>query len=253
MTRQDHREQNILTLIKKTLDKEDCFGLSDHEFMQLKKWLYNARLNGSSSKFPDFIFDNGFIEHFAITSSFESKKGAKQQRESKSLQRNSEINFHHKLGNSGQNELVTNHSSRPFEQHTHMNLVNSIQKNWRKHIKSYEKSNNSLRYRIFVLEYLDINIETGISEKNKPNQPSKHYDSYRISADKHLLKWIYEFKEKIDYLILINPNSLPISLEVIKINKIPDLLEREIKVWYLPSNGIQTHHFRGNKTMRKDM
>lgn len=249
MAQQHNREQNILNLIQNKLRKEDCFGLSDQEFIQFKNWIDNARLSESSSKFPDIVFNNGFIEHFGVTSSSESNnKGAKQMRESKLFQKKSETNFLNNLANNEQKELVSTSYSRPFEKHSHTNLINSIQKNWLKHIESYEKSNNSSKHRIFLVEYLDINIETAIVKKNVS---SKVYESYRISVDKTLLKWIYKFKEKIDYLILINPKSF--SLEVIKISKIPELLKKEIEVWYEPSIGFESHKFYGVKVPGKDM
>lgn len=246
MFNQDSIEQRSLDFTKNHLNKEDCFGLSDQQFVQLKSWLESAQLNTFSTTFPDIVFNNGFIEHFAITSSPEDKKGAKQLRESKEFKKNSETNFFHNLNNSQQNELVSNHSSRPFEQHSHTNIIGSVKKNWLKHIESYEKNTNVFKHRIFLLEYLDMNIETAICEKNKL---SEVYDSYRISADKTLLKWIYGFKDKIDYLILINP----LSLEVIKIGNIPKLLEKEIEVIYAPISGFESHGYHGIKLPRKDV
>lgn len=40
------------------------------------------------------------------------------------------------------------------------------------------------------------------------------------------------FKEKIDYLLLVNQKIF--SLEVIKISKISELLKKEMEVWYEP-------------------
>lgn len=89
--------------------------------------------------------------------------------------------------------LVSKSFSRPFEQHTYLNIVDSIKKNWRKHIKSYDKRISSSKHGIFLLEYIDSNIHTAISRENKH---SDIYESYRISADKDLLEWIYTFKKK---------------------------------------------------------
>lgn len=246
ISKQDSIEQRSLNFIKSNLDKEHCFGLTDQQFYQLKSWIENAQLSTHSTKFPDIIFDNGFIEHFAVTSSFEDRKGARQTRESKKFKTNSETNFLNNLDNSEQYELASNSYSRPFEQHTHYNILKSIQKNWSKHIASYEKSMNSSEHRIFLIEYSDVNIHTAITRKN---EPAEIFDSYRISTDKLLLEWIYEYKEKIDYLILINPVSF--SLEVIKIDNIPKLLEKEIEVIYAPIVGFETHRYHGLKLPRK--
>lgn len=106
---------------------------------------------------------------------------------------------------------------------------------------------DSSEHRIFLLQYLDVNIHTAITLKN---EPAEIFESYRISADKFLLEWIYQYKEKIDYLILINPVSF--SLEVIKIDNIPELLEKEIKVSYAPIVGFESHRFHGVKYPRED-
>lgn len=242
---QDSIEQGGLDFIKNNLHKEACFGLSNQQFIQLKRWLKSAELNTHSTKFPDIVFDNGFIEHFGVTSSSEDRKGAQQIRESTIFKKNSENSFLNNLDTSKQDELISNSYSRPFEQHSHINIVKSIQKNWLKHITSYEKSMNSSEHRIFLLQYLDININTAITPKN---ERAEIFESYRISADKFLLAWIYNFKEKIDYLILINPVS--ISLEVIKLSNIPELLEKEIEVIYAPILGFESHKFHGVKSSK---
>ena len=242
---QDSIEQTSLDFVKSNLHKEACFGLSDQQFNQLKTWSKSAKLNTHSTKFPDIVFDNGFIEHFGVTSSSEDKKGAHQVRESSIFKKNSETRFLNNLETSEQDELVSNSYLRPFEQHSHINIVESIKKNWVKHIGSYEKSMNSSEHRIFLLQYLDTNIHTAITPKN---ECAEIFESYMISADKSLLKWIYTFKEKIDYLILINPVS--ISLEVIKISSIPALIEKEIEVIYTPIFGFESHRFHGMKSSK---
>lgn len=248
MSKQDSIEQKSLDFIKNNLHKEACFGLSDQQFIQLKGWLDSAQLNTYSTEFPDILFDNGFIEHFGVTSSSENRKGAQQVRESTIFKKNSESSFLDNLNTSEQDELVSNSYSRPFEKHSYINIIKSIQKNWSKHITSYEKSMNSSEHRIFLLQYLDINIHTAITPKN---ERAEIFESYRISADKFLLEWIYKFKEKIDYLILINPVSF--SLEVIKINNIPELLEKEIEVRYEPIFGFESNKFHGVKFPGKDI
>lgn len=242
---QDSIEQTSLDFVKSNLHKEACFGLSEQQFIQLKTWLNSAQLNTQSTKFPDIIFDNGFIEHFGVTSSSEDKKGAQQIRESSIFKTNSQTSFLNNLETSEQDELVSNSYLRPFEQHSHTNIVKSIKKNWVKHIRSYEKSMNSSEHRIFLLQYLDTNIHTAVTPKN---ECAEIFDSYRISTDKSLLEWIYTFKEKIDYLILINPVS--ISLEVIKISSIPVLIEKEIEVVYAPVSGFESHRFHGIKSSK---
>lgn len=68
------KEQKCLEIVKL-----DCrnnyphrfFGLNYEEVEELNQILNETKANEELSKFPDFIFDNGFIEHFQITSSKE--------------------------------------------------------------------------------------------------------------------------------------------------------------------------------------
>lgn len=75
-------EQRCLDFVKNDMNEKDCFGLSNKQYVELKKWLNETKPNFNNNKFPDFVFINGFIEHFAVTSSLENRKGAKQKRES---------------------------------------------------------------------------------------------------------------------------------------------------------------------------
>ncbi|MBS4220280.1 hypothetical protein KHA96_18420 [Bacillus sp. FJAT-49711] len=243
---QDNIEQRCLDLVKSKINKEDCFGMSDQQYNELQKWLNDAKPNQNSNEFPDFIFEDGFIEHFAVTSSSEGKKGAKQKQESLNLKRKSETTFLSNLDSSKADMLVSKSFSRPFEQHSHLNIVNSIKKNWLKHIKSYEKKMSPSKHGIFLLDYIDFNIHTAIS---KENEPAEIFESYRISADKDLLEWIHTFKDKIDYLILSNP----FSIEVIRIDQILKIVESTPRVTYAPIIGMESHKYIGFKSMKRDI
>lgn len=232
---QNNAEQKCLDLVKNNINKKDCFGVSEKQYIEVHKWLIDARPNHNSNEFPDFVFEDGFIEHFAITSSLEGKKGAKQKQESMILRRESEAAFLSELDSSEENTLVSKSFFRPFEQHSHLNIVNSIKKNWLKHIKSYEKIYPS-KHGVFLLEYTDFNIETAICREN---EPAKIYKSYRISADKNLLEWIYTFNEKIEYLIL----SHPFSIEIIRIDQILNIIENIPEVIYEPVIGMESNKY----------
>lgn len=244
---QDNIEQRCLDVIKNDLNEKDCFGLSNKQYMEFKKWLSEAKPN-SNNKFPDFVFSDGFIEHFAVTSSSENRKGAKQKRESNNFKKNSKTNFFNDLASSEVEMLLSHSYGREFEEHTYINIVNSIKKNWVKHIESYDKSISASKYGIFLIEYIDINIETAVSREN---EPAEIFETYRISVDKHVLKWIYSYKEKVDYVILVNP-LLP-SIEVIRIDHIPELIEGISNVWYAPIVGMEAHKYVGFKIRKENI
>ena len=49
----------------------------ENELDSIRRIFQTAIPNTKPSQFPDFIFENGFIEHFQVTSAKETKKGAK--------------------------------------------------------------------------------------------------------------------------------------------------------------------------------
>ena len=62
------------------LDAHDNFyGMSNNDCILFDNILRKVVSNPNSSEFPDFICDNGFIEHFQITSSKTNRKGANHQ------------------------------------------------------------------------------------------------------------------------------------------------------------------------------
>lgn len=240
---QNDVEQRCLKFVKNNMNDEDFFGLSNKQCIEFRKWISEVKPNFDINKFPDFVFNDGFIEHFEVTSSSEDRKGAKQKRESKVFKNKSETNFLSKLDSSKEGEILFSGShGRKFEEHTHSNIIKSIKKNWLKHIESYDKNISTSRQGIFLIEYIDINIQTAVSKKN---EPAEIFDTYRISVDRQLLEWIYIFKEKIDYVIFINIVSS--SIEIIKIDQIPELKNGISDVWYAPIIGMESHKYAGYK------
>lgn len=66
-----------------------------------------------------------------------------------------------------------------------------------------------------------------------------------------MLNWIYTYKEKIDYLIFVN--LLSSSIEVIRIDNIPELIEGISNVMYAPTLGMEAHKYVGFKIRNEDI
>lgn len=75
---QNNIELNCLKKVRESVSLDVCFGVSEENYEDLKIWLESAVPNKKSSEFPDFLFEGGIIEHFSVTSSFEGRKGSKQ-------------------------------------------------------------------------------------------------------------------------------------------------------------------------------
>ena len=56
--------------------QKSYFGLLEEDRREIEQILRKAQPNENISQFPDFLFDRGFIEHFQITSSKTTRKGA---------------------------------------------------------------------------------------------------------------------------------------------------------------------------------
>ena len=69
-------EQKCLNIILNDREKNNprkYFGLLENDIEEVINSLKKAKPNEKLSDFPDFIFDNGFIEHFKVTSSKTNK------------------------------------------------------------------------------------------------------------------------------------------------------------------------------------
>lgn len=243
---QNKVEQRALEFVRNNLTVQDCFGLSDVDIKNLIELLNKMKANTNSNKFPDFVFKDSFIEHFEITSSLENRKGSNQKRQSKILNENSQKDFLKQMNNNNLNNLIMSSYNREFERHSHKYITTSFKKNWKTHINSFEKADNSYKTGIFLIEYKDSVLETAFVRKNELTQI---FDTYRITGDKFLLEWIYSYREKIDYLIFINP--VVASIEVIKINTIPNIIKEIPEAIHLPTVGFESHKFVGFKTDKK--
>lgn len=243
---QNKVEQRALEFVRNNLTVQDCFGLSDVDIKNLIALLNKMKANTNSNKFPDFVFKDSFIEHFEVTSSLENRKGSNQKRQSKILKENSQKDFLKQMNDNNLNNLIMSSYNREFEEHSHKYITASFKKNWKTHIKSFEKADSLYKTGIFLIEYKDSVLETAFVRKNELTQI---FDTYRITGDKFLLEWIYSYREKIDYLIFINP--VVASIEVIKINKIPNIIKKLPEAIHLPTIGFESHKFVGFKTEKK--
>ena len=74
ITDEEFKENRLLYI------NSDCekffFGLLEEDRYQIENILRTASPNPNESEFPDFVFHNGFIEHFQISSSKTNRKGA---------------------------------------------------------------------------------------------------------------------------------------------------------------------------------
>lgn len=198
---------------------KNYFGLLENERFEFADIIRTAKPNPSSSEFPDFIFDNGFIEHFQITSSQVTRKGATHARK--------ESDFRRKVDTETE-KLKTEWNITPsfdavrseswvFQNpaHSHEYLMDSFKQNWESHISSSKRFSDEKSIGIFMVEHPEISLAmcenvyggwiNGMSQGDMREQ--ENFKDYRLSRDKALLNYMYDFRNEIKYVIFVNPQG----------------------------------------------
>lgn len=215
----------------------DCykyyFGLLEEDCFQIENILRTAKPNQQKSEFPDFVFENGFIEHFQITSSRETRKGAVHKKEMQQFKRQTakEIEQLKQEWNEipSFDKMRSEHWTFTNPEHNYCYLEKSLKNIWNHHIESLKKYSGNQEIGVFLIEYNEIalsmleNIFTGwidgMSQGDLREQ--QKFTCYRLSRDKNLLNFIYQFMDIITYVIFVYKEGL----EIIKTENIPYLLQ----------------------------
>lgn len=201
-----------------------------NEFEQI---LRKAEPNQKLSSFPDLVFANGFIEHFQVTSSAVTRKGSNHAKK--------ESEFNHRVEDETKKIEDEWNQTPSFDEvrskswaftnptHSHDFLITSFKSNWEHHMDSYRKYNGAKEVGIFMVEYPEFALTmsenvycdwiNGMAQGDMRGQ--EKFKEYRLSRDKKLLEYIYQFREQIKYVIFVNR----VRHEVIRTENIPYLLK----------------------------
>lgn len=232
--RRGDKEKNCLELLKNNIQIETakiCFGLTYNDTNTIKTILNTAMPNKNLNKFPDFVFENGFIEHFQITSSKINKKGASHIKKINNFNNmiENEIELSNLENDKEFNENNSKHWSMEYPEHSYQFLVKSFKVSFEKHIKSLEQYNGNKSVGIFMIEYNDLALEMyediyndWIDEMSNGDLRKEEYLScYRLTRDKKLLDYVYQFRDKLKYIFFVYNRDC----EIIKIENIPYLIK----------------------------
>lgn len=219
------KEQKCLDFVKENINFVKYYGFSENDILEFEACLNSAKTNANVSKFPDFICDDGFIEHFQISSGKLTKKGSEHLKD---------INIHKNNINNILENDIKNNNIRPrtfkfnYNSHSYKNLIISLENSWNSHLKSLEKYNIEKSSKgIFMIQYTDAaitmcenpfaNIKKELIFADLIEQ--KYIDYYSLCRDKRALDFIYKNKDKIHYVVYVY-NS---GIEVINTNNIPEI------------------------------
>lgn len=212
------------------------FGMSEDDIVHFENLLRLVKPNSAPSEFPDFTSDRGFVEHFQVSSSEITKRaGALHKKEyaefqkvanQKERQLMDEMNEHPE---SGKIETLTQVFTYP--RHSYEYFCTSFKKTWEHHAESLDQYGGCKDMAAFMIEYQEHTLhmcedfsELKLKEKISYGDLFKgeRYSYYRLSRDKNLLNYIYGYKGKIDYVVMVADDELP---EIIKVENIPELLK----------------------------
>lgn len=212
------------------------FGMSEDDIVHFENLLRLVKPNSAPSEFPDFTSDRGFVEHFQVSSSEITKRAVALHKKEyaefqkvanqKERQLMDEMNEHPE---SGKIETLTQVFTYP--RHSYEYFCTSFKKTWEHHAESLDQYGGCKDMAAFMIEYQEHTLhmcedfsELKLKEKISYGDLFKgeRYSYYRLSRDKNLLNYIYGYKGKIDYVVMVTDDELP---EIIKVENIPELLK----------------------------
>lgn len=189
--------------------------MGEEEQIEFAQVLNTAIPNSEANDFPDFIISNGFIEHFEINASHETKKGSAQRIEEGEFNKNaltdfSEIPCHH-TPNAIEFQAIKERMNSP--KYTHENLLLSLNKNFQKHIGKAHKYKKCEGFRIFLIENSGATFTV-------LHDGCYQGELYRPSFDREFLNYLSSNGTDLTHIVFRSTQLI----EVIAISKIPELL-----------------------------
>ncbi len=212
---------------------KNYFGLLEEDRKEIEQILRNVQPNQNLNDFPDFIFERGFIEHFQVSSSKTTRKGAEHTKVMRCFtdKVNKEIEEIKREWNEipSFDEVRSNHWAIQNPEHNHGYLVKSFERNWGNHLESLRKYTGNAEVGIFMIEYPEFALSMcenvyndwidGMSQGDMREQ--EKIRCYRLSRDKQLLDFMYQNKKYIKYVIFVYCDGF----EIIRLENIPYLLK----------------------------
>ena len=220
-------EIECLNFIKKNANNTKIyFGINFEEFEFIKQVLSGVTKT-KGTVFPDFVFEKGFIEHFRVTSSSESKreKGSEHLKSIAEYNKKKDKDFKNFMNDDSSQELTKIHQ---YCAHSYKNFCISFDRQIRNKIKKMNQYTGSKENVIFMIDYSDFALRMKEDKcRDIEGILIGDYgcgvieDDYRLSRDKKMLLNIYnKFKDEIHYIIFKNRTLA----EIIKVDSIPILV-----------------------------
>ncbi|HIW74690.1 MAG TPA: hypothetical protein H9684_10230 [Firmicutes bacterium] len=211
------QERHCLNSIKQNFANISWHGFSKRDQNETEASLFAAEQNPESSKFPDFLFDGGFIEHFQVTSAKETSKGSRYKERENYFEKDCEQRLEELkdslLKSPGHNEMNIVTCKMDCPEFRYEYYVESFRKNWEHHVESLKKYAGEKQTGIFLIEYQ--------GPLHKVMRHGRFDSFYHLYLDKDLLSYLSKYKSLLHYVIFTDRQNC----EAINLKNIPSFLD----------------------------
>lgn len=212
---QRQKERDFLEQVKKLARKKN-----DKPLLAL---LNEATDNPGKSKFPDFLIDDGFIEHFQVSAANENKKGSAHNIAVNDFEKSSELTFKKEKTKFLQspprvNPKIDTYDLRVIEQemespvYSYDGFIRSFKRNFEKHIESLKEYTGNKSIGIFLIEFVGASISV--------YRNNQFMSFYCLSMDREILTYLNQYTECLIFIIFARADSY----ELLDLKKIPQLI-----------------------------
>jgi len=220
-------ERKCFNLVKQHLKAEDFFGTTVEDDRLIRKIIDTAWENPKSSEFPDFIFDEGFVEHFQVTSSKVTRKGSTRRTEDAEIDRDYENRVQSVMEKTPKDAITIRTVETPqqwYKANSYEYFRDSFERSFEDHMDSLRKYKGEKKHSVFMIEYSDAALcmskrlpENQLLEVSYGDLLSKENPAYRLSRDTELLQYVFDKSDLVEFVIFVDNNCFHgLKIDVIK-------------------------------------
>lgn len=210
-----------------------CYGFSEQDRQEFLALIKSAQGNTDPNAFPDFVCENGAIEHFRVSASKTTRKGQAllSSRAAFEMKYAEEKERVKKEAVENPGEVCKGRSLLKYPERSHEFLIDSFKKVFGRHSRSLDEylehsdEDAVIAYMIECNELSLAMVEDIFGEEMQGywfgDLQKQERCCYRLSRDKVALEWILNWQSKIDYVIFMTPSSV----EAIRLSSIPSILK----------------------------
>ncbi len=185
--------------------------------------LNEATDNPEKSKFPDFLIEDGFIEHFQVSAANENKKGSAHNIAVNDFEKSSELTFEKEKTKflqspSRVDPKIDTYDLKVIEQemespvYSYDGFICSFKRNFEKHIKSLKDYTGNKSIAIFLIEFVGANISVYRNDQ--------FISFYCLSMDREILTYLNQYTKYLNFILFASADSY----ELLDLKKIPQLI-----------------------------